>query len=142
MSNNIILLTIFVPGEPKPQGSKDQFGRESCKLLPAWRNLISILAKQEMAEMPPLDEALEVAITFIFPRPKNHFGTGKKADEPKDSAPTYKISRPDVDKLIRAVLDAGTGIIWVDDSNVVSVQADKRYDSPPGAIIMVRRLTE
>ena len=40
---------------------------------------------------------------------------------------TYPSVKPDVDKLVRACLDALTGTLWEEDSQVVTVWADKLY---------------
>jgi Holliday junction resolvase RusA-like endonuclease len=37
---------------------------------------------------------------------------------------------PDLDKLSRAVLDALTGILYRDDSQVIELRASKTYDTP------------
>jgi Holliday junction resolvase RusA-like endonuclease len=54
---------------------------------------------------------------------------------PKFSVP---VSRPDIDKLCRAVLDAigDSGAVWKDDSQVVTLIAAKEYGEP-GVIISV-----
>ena len=39
----------------------------------------------------------------------------------------FHIKRPDLDKLTRAALDAMTRVIWRDDSQVVRIEALKRY---------------
>ena len=74
-----------------------------------------------------------VAITrmeFFFPRPKSHYRTGKHAADLKADAPLYHTNKPDVDKLERCVLDALTGVLWKDDSQVVYVaQKVKCYTS-------------
>ena len=44
--------------------------------------------------------------------------------------------RPDIDKLLRAVLDGLNGIILMDDAQVTAVYCEKVYGSP-GATIMV-----
>ena len=52
--------------------------------------------------------------------------------------PGKSIRPPDLDKLDRAVLDAMTGIVYVDDAQVVSIDSDK--DGPsrsPGALIRI-----
>lgn len=58
---------------------------------------------------------------FFFPRPKSHYRTGKHASDMKADAPNYHTSKPDVDKLERCVLDALTGVLWKDDSQVAYV---------------------
>jgi Holliday junction resolvase RusA-like endonuclease len=40
---------------------------------------------------------------------------------------THDTKRPDLDKLIRAILDGITGILIEDDSQVVNITATKQY---------------
>jgi len=40
------------------------------------------------------------------------------------------VKRPDLDKLVRAVFDALTNVVFKDDSQVVSVFASKRLAGP------------
>jgi len=66
-----------------------------------------------------------LAITFALPRPASV----------RRRAPT---TRPDVDKLARAVLDALTGVLYADDAQVVDLHTRKRYAvTRPGAWIAV-----
>ena len=54
---------------------------------------------------------------------------------------TEVTTKPDVDKLARAALDALTGVLWADDSQVVSLHAQKEYAGeaqPCGALFVVR----
>lgn len=131
-------IEFFVPGEPKPQGSKNQFGGESCKLLPAWRSLVSLAAKQAMKGETPTLRPVTVSVSFCFSRPKSHFGTGSKAMVLRSDAPHKKAGKPDLDKLQRAVFDAMTGIVFKDDCQVWCVDADKTYSNEPGASVIVR----
>lgn len=123
----------FVPGDPKPQGSKKHVGRgimvESCKKLPAWRSLVSQIASTTMMGDRPFDGPIHLDVTFIFGRPKSHFT--KKGLRP--NAPTFFNKAPDTDKLIRAIGDAGTGILWTDDKLIISIAARKIYGDIPGA---------
>ena len=63
----------------------------------------------------PEGGAFRVVLRFVLPRPKRL----------KHASPHTK--RPDVDKLARCILDALTGVVWLDDSQVVSMRAAKRY---------------
>lgn len=75
-----------------------------------------------------LDEAVKVQITFFFPRPDGHYGTGRNAGVLKDSSPLYpEKTGEDLDKLARACLDALTGIVWKDDRRVVTLPIKRRY---------------
>lgn len=86
----------------------------------------------------PTREAVAVALRFGLPRPKGHWGTGRNADRLKPSAPAWPATKPDVDKLERAVLDALTGVLWADDSQVVMLSADKVYAPTPMTLVTVQ----
>ena len=82
---------------------------------------------------------VRVDMVFVLPRPKSHFGTGRNAGKLKQSAPTYPKSRPDIDNYCKWVLDCinGTGGVWKDDSQVVSMSATKIYGEQPETIIEI-----
>jgi crossover junction endodeoxyribonuclease RusA len=62
----------------------------------------------------------------------------KPASAPKKKQ-TWPVHRPDLDKLVRAVLDALTGSIIIDDSQVVSLVATKEWETNgPGVMVMVQ----
>lgn len=66
-----------------------------------------------------------VVATYHIQRPKSHYNTKGLL---RESAPTHVTSRPDLDKYLRALLDAIqiSGIIK-DDSQVVALSAVKVY---------------
>ena len=57
---------------------------------------------------------------------------------------TYPHVHPDLDKLIRAVLDAITGVLIKDDGQVVSIMSKKLYvvseQESPGVLISLERI--
>jgi Holliday junction resolvase RusA-like endonuclease len=67
---------------------------ETSKNLPSWRAAVIEYAQKAYAG-PPLDGALELTVTFWFPRPKS----AKKGAR-------WKTTAPDLDKLARGVGDA------------------------------------
>lgn len=131
-------LTFTVLGDPQPQGSKtlmrSRFIIESNKArLEPWRE--SIRAAAHAAQLATLNEppapgwrALEgpiaISLAFTMRTPKT-----------RPRWRHYPDGRPDLDKLIRAVLDALTSIgTWLDDGQVISIVAIKTYStagSPP-----------
>jgi len=133
-------------GIPAPQGSKRHVGGgrmiESCKALKPWRDqIIADAKKQNITSI--IDTPVGVSLVFCFPRPKNHFG---KNGNLLGRAPTHKITRPDLDKLTRGVLDSlvYAGMI-ADDSLVYSINAHKRYcvgQEEPGVLITVMDTTD
>lgn len=49
----------------------------------------------------------------------------------------YKPTRPDVDNIAKFYLDAGNGILWCDDDQVVKLSVTKQFDDVPRTIIKV-----
>ena len=136
--------SFVVPGLPAPQGSKRAVsigGRarmiEDNKRTAPWRATVTDRAREHFTE--PILGPVDVHVVFYFPRPASHYGTGRNARVLKPSAPVFrKATKPDIDKLLRAVLDGLTDAgAWRDDSQVASVQAVKRWsdDGTAGAHI-------
>jgi Holliday junction resolvase RusA-like endonuclease len=126
-----------VAGVPAPQGSKTRtkWGvREDNPATKPWRTAVAWEATAAMQGRTPLAGPLELAATFYFPRPKNHYGTGKNSGRLKDNAPVWCGTKPDADKLLRAIGDAITGIVCRDDSQIVQITAWKLYGTPSAEI--------
>lgn len=82
-----------------------------------------------MFNMPdkPIENPINIMINFYFPRPKSHFGTGRNSGKLKDNAPIFHTKKPDIDNLIKFVLDSLNKRFWKDDSYIFAVTASKRY---------------
>jgi len=141
-----VRIQFFVPGIPKPGGSKRAFinrktGRpiitEDCKSTRDWRTAVVFAANEQFEH--PFTGPLSVRFDFLFLRPRAHFGTGRNVECLKKSAPIYPAVRPDTTKLIRSTEDALKGIAWKDDAQVVTQFACKRYAQRGGALITVAR---
>ena len=121
------MITFTVEGIARPQGSKRHVGHgimvESSKHVASWRNWVRMKAVQAMVGHDVMQGPVQVFINFAFDRPKSH--STKKGLRP--TAPTYHTSKPDADKLLRAVLDALTGVCFRDDSQVAWVNMQKIY---------------
>ena len=140
------MVSFFVPGIPVPKGSARAFyikklnrtvvTQTNADKQKPWASLISL--KAEEAHVILDSGPVSVKIAFYFPRPKSHYGTGRNAGLLKDSAPRNHVSKPDLDKLVRCVLDALTSVAYYDDSQVVEVRARKEFGVHPGAEIEVK----
>lgn len=146
-------LTINVIGTPVQQGSKTAgvakngkpYLRDSNdKELRPWRAEVAGCVADAMRAVSwrTLDEPVEVAIAFFHPRPAGHYGTGRNAGILKPSAPWWKSTAPDVDKLTRAVLDALTTSRAIhDDARVARLVVDDLYaNAATGARITITPL--
>lgn len=116
----------FVPGKPVPQGSlKFINGRpihERATDLAVWRSDVARLARE--AGVTPYEGAVTLSLTFHMQRPKT-----VKRDEPH--------VRPDLDKLVRAVMDGLTGVAYEDDQQVCQLHATKRYGDQVGVGVTI-----
>lgn len=132
-------ITITIDGTPAPGGSKRHIGKgrmvDAGKNNRPWRDTVAWHARDQYRG-DPLNGPLSVVVAFRVPLLKSHWrkdGTLKgNIGEPT--------KRPDLTKLWRAVEDALTGIIWLDDSQIVSQTIGKHYAQVPGVTVVVRRL--
>ncbi len=143
------MITFFVPGVPVPKGSAKGFynkhlGRvmivqtNADKQKP-WASMIAVYAQQAMQNYEGQYKGMFVgpvslACTFQMPRPKAH--SNSKGLKP--NAPSHHTSKPDLDKLLRCILDALTAVVYEDDSQVAFVNCAKLYASRPGVTITVK----
>jgi crossover junction endodeoxyribonuclease RusA len=138
----------FVPGVPAPQGSKRGFvvgGRavlvEDSKRSRPWRSEVAAAGILAKPRGHSIDGPFGVSLLFGFSRPKSHL-TSK--GELRKGVPEYP-GRPDLDKLVRTVLDGLTGIYWRDDAQVQVIASAKEYaedgaESAVGLMVMITRL--
>jgi Holliday junction resolvase RusA-like endonuclease len=128
-------LTIDVFGEPASQGSHSVINGRIVQVNSTkhkkWRNAVAFAALDLVTDgWELIDEPLELTVIFYLPRPKSVL----------DRA--YPAVMPDLDKLVRAVGDSLSGVVYVDDSRIISLTAKKLYadDRGPGAVIRVNTL--
>lgn len=136
------MIDFFVPGIPAPGGSKRHVGNgrivEACKRTAGWRSVVAGIAMQAYTGKP-LDGMLVLQIEFSMPRPRGHY---RKNGNLKETAPSRPITRPDLTKLVRSTEDALKGILWHDDSQIVTQCVTKLYAERPGARVFVSRMAE
>lgn len=125
-------LNFWVSGVPIPQGSKSLFrGRmvDANAGLKPWRKTVTRAAVAALAGRDGFGDAVCVLLDFYMPR-------GKTVKRPRPS------TRPDIDKMTRAIFDSLTDAnAWTDDGLVVTVHAAKYYaDDQPGVNVKVRAL--
>lgn len=144
-----ILTSFLVHGKPQTAGSKRAFvnkktGRaivtEDNKKGRSWRADVQSVASTAVDLEKLLEGPLILEVCFYFVRPKSHFGTGRNASRLKMSAPPWPATRPDTTKLLRAIEDALTGVLWRDDAQIVYQVAAKKYSEFPGAAVAVYTL--
>ena len=137
------ILCFDVLGKPQHQGSMRGFTPKGWKRpvltsdnanLKPWRQEVAANAHTAMIESSIegcIEGPVRVEAGFYFTRPKR----GKKRD-------IHKITRPDLDKLARALLDAMTGTVFADDSQVSQLWVSKFFDGSARTWVRVTTLEE
>lgn len=138
----VLDLRFHVRGLPQPQGSSRAFLPRGWSRpvitcdnprVAGWRQeaaaaCCGVLAAAGWREGDgPLlarPRACRVELEFFLPRPAS---LPKRVGRP--------CVRPDLDKLVRAALDAWTGLLYADDSQVVEIAAAKLYGPAPGMLV-------
>jgi len=114
-------MSLFVPGKPEPKGSWNFYGKRvvatNDKPLKIWTRDIQWLATANRNRACPVEKPIGVALgmRFVFMRPESHL---KKNGTLRKGVSVLHLVKPDLDKLIRAVKDALSGVVYHDDSQV------------------------
>lgn len=145
------IVAFNVKGAPVPQGSvvahaarrKDgshyaTIHYEVGTKLHAWRRAIGVAAREVWGDELTFGP-VALTISFQIARPLSHYrGLEKLIRE--SHIGDVPDGRPDLDKLIRAVLDSLTDIVYADDAQVTYVVASKVYAAEGGVEIIVDAL--
>lgn len=120
---------IWVPIEPMgaPRPRVTRYGTYNDPKYTKYKQIISLISRPQckVSEKP-----ISMQIEFFFTIPKSW--TKKK----KESA-LWHTSKPDSDNLIKGVKDALNGIAYLDDAQVCSISATKKYSDRAGIMIEI-----
>jgi Holliday junction resolvase RusA-like endonuclease len=139
-------LRFSVDGEAAPQGSKRHVGKgvmiEQVGRSRPWREAVAWAARNAAGpNWQVLRGPVEIELLYRFARPKLHYGSGRNRDKLRPSAPEYKQTYPDLDKLARNTLDALVQAgIFANDSQVAVLICEKRWGERSGLHVRVRPL--
>lgn len=169
MERGPALLQMMVHGKAAPAGSKtadpvmrkdpnggppvpvlDRRGRPIMRQRHAsnttkpWMNLVAQQAAYEWGSRDLLDGPVWIETISYEPRPKSHYRSGQYGHLLKPTAAAYPhhTTTGDSDKLRRAIQDALTGIVYVDDKLVVSGDDWKFYGPKAQCSIRVGLMKE
>jgi Holliday junction resolvase RusA-like endonuclease len=95
------------------------------------------LAAARVYNGSPIEGPLAVRMLWLFPRP------GRLRWKTKPMPRCFHDSRPDAENVAKAVLDALTGLLWCDDSQVCDLRIKKMYaagEEPAGVYFETERL--
>lgn len=120
-----------VSGKPRGKG-RPRMTRKGWVYTPRatrqYEKLIRQAYQKEYKDALPLTCPVKVVILASFQTPK-------KASRPYPA-------RPDLDNIVKVVMDALNGLAWADDSQVVSIQAEKHFYHPAELIVIIQEAYE
>lgn len=140
-----------VYGEAQPAGSKRGFafkrknGSTGVAISDAnpksaeWKRYVKLAASNHRPDKL-IEGPVALTLAFVRKRPAGHFNT-KGLLNKQGLAKPFPISAPDALKLARGVEDALTGVIWVDDAQIVEEHLTKKWGDAPGVYVVIEELT-
>ncbi len=132
------MVEFFVAGIPQQKGSKRPgwnkktgkgYVRDTNPKAANWQTTVSLVA-QDHKQSPLWEGPIWMTLCFYLPRPKAV--SMKKRP--------YPITIPDLDKLVRTVADALTGVVYSDDNQICWLNLKKLYadgEKTPGVSILI-----
>lgn len=133
-------VTFFVPGKPKGKG-RPRFSNGRAYTddqTKAYEHQIAANYRRIAGKFRFPDEVfLRVRVQQQMPVPKSASKTKKAAM--LDGA-IYPSAKPDLDNVVKAVLDALNGIAYKDDARVVGLHSQKIYSDTPGVLVEIARM--
>ena len=126
-----------IPGEPIGKG-RPRFVRATGRAFTPQRTrtyeaVVKDFAYQAMAGRKPFEGPLRMIIEAEYLPPKSW---SKK----RQSAASWKITKPDADNLAKAVCDSLNGVVFVDDCQVADVRVTKTYAGVARLVVIVEPL--
>lgn len=136
-----LVIALEVRGDPIPQGSTKAFMRgghvrttSDNVNLKGWRQQVATAAQAAMRGDMALGP-LRCDVEFRMKPPQAAINAKGQLKEGR-----HPVTKPDLDKLARAIMDGLTGIAWKDDAQVVDLHVRKVYGLQPGASVVVMTL--
>ena len=128
-----------VPGEPRGKGrprfTKEGHAYTDSETRAYEKKIVAYYRKALGGFRWPDSAFVSVEVTAHYPIPKSATKTATIAMEDGLLLPSRK---PDIDNVLKIVLDALNGVAYKDDSRVISVSASKIYSHTPKLIIEMK----
>ncbi|MGG6828755.1 UNVERIFIED_CONTAM: RusA family crossover junction endodeoxyribonuclease [Staphylococcus haemolyticus] len=90
---------------------------------------------QDQLPKEMLNTQLKVSLYFYFKPPKSWSKNQKLI-----AIGQYKRTKPDIDNLIKTVLDAANNHLWRDDNQIVEIHSFKQYAEEPKIVMEVEEV--
>ena len=132
-------ISFTVPGDPRGKGRPKATSRGGHARVytdaktRAYEDQIAMLTKAAMQGLEPLAGPVHVNVRVLFkPAPS----ASKRAREAMMAMEIMPTKRPDLDNVVKAILDGMNGVAFKDDAQVCSMTAAKRYAETAGVDVV------
>lgn len=126
---SVLKMTIF--GEPTPKGRPKVAMRGKFPQVytpkqtrDAEESFLAQIIKQRPEK--PITEAIKITIDFYKAKPKS---MPKKV--------VHWTKKPDLDNMVKLVLDAMNKVFFIDDSQIIELNCRKKYDEVPRTEVII-----
>lgn len=131
--------TFFYPGIPRGQGRPRFAGKVAYKSSEdkAYERSILMAYHAAYPGKTAITGAFKIKVTACYPIPKS---ASKAAREDMLAGRTVPTVKPDIDNVLKAVLDALNGAAFTDDKCAVQLSGDKVYANLPGLLVEIEQI--
>ena len=136
-------IQFVVPGTPVGKGRPKVARRGNFvtaytpEKTASYENLVKVAAQAAMRGIPPFEGAVAVGLHLFVTPPASW--SQKKQREALEGR-IFPTSKPDIDNVLKGIMDACNEIVFKDDKQAVDVRVVKRYGQVARAAVEVRPL--
>ena len=132
-------MTFTIPGEPVGKGRPrvDRGRAHTPKKTKAYEEKVKWCYLQAHGRM--LEGPIRMTVIALYYIPKS---ASKRAREAMLNGALKPTKKPDIDNVIKCLMDALNGVAYKDDAQVVKIQALKYYGAQPKVIVRLSEIRE
>ena len=134
-------VTFVVPGDPRGKG-RPRFNRAQGRAYSDGRTVnaegvVKVISMDAMGDTPPFEEAVRVELRAVVPVPGSWSKKKQAAALTGELMPT---ARPDLDNVVKLILDSIQPRVIKDDKQVIAIAASKEYGPQAMTVVTVSPL--
>lgn len=133
-------LTIF--GIPVPKNSQKMTRSGIVYQTPKVKQEAQNIRAQVLGQIPEshnlIESPIKAQVQFVFPLPKSMTKLELRARAAQEN--WYKGKKPDLDNLLKNLWDAMEGVVFLNDAQIVEIQAKKIYGKIPRIEVLLEEI--
>lgn len=121
-------------GRPRAVRTKSSVRMFTPHKTELYERLIATMARHAMAGRAPFVGPVNLLLA-VRHAPPGSWSRRKRADALAGMIPC--VLKPDLDNVAKAIADAGNGILWDDDRQIVTLQVDRSWSDVASVLVHV-----